>query len=118
MMTPFRQTTNLTQEQKYYNKKVSSVRQSVERAIGHLKGRFRRLRDLNCIHVKESCYIIVAACIMHNLCVLSEDDIARYLQDGDEQNNAVVNNYPVLFQPSVPGVEKRNAIVNHLQNFA
>ncbi|XP_033738912.1 putative nuclease HARBI1 [Pecten maximus] len=42
LMTPFRDTGRLTQPQKRYNRIVSSVRQSVERAIGHLKSRFRR----------------------------------------------------------------------------
>jgi len=43
LVTPFRDNGHLTDRQKRFNKIVSSCRQTVERAIGHIKGRFRRL---------------------------------------------------------------------------
>ena len=51
MMTPFRAVGNLSNAQKLFNRKVSSIRQTVERTIGHLKGRFRRLRELYCMNI-------------------------------------------------------------------
>ena len=53
------------------------------------------------------------AYILHNLCVLLEDDVDDYLEDGD--NNPIVNNYPRVFHNPINAVQKRNAIVNNLQ---
>ena len=57
MMIPFKSFGNLSNAQNLYNRKVSTARQTVERAIGHLKGRFRKLRDLYCMRVDACCYV-------------------------------------------------------------
>ena len=53
MITPFKDTGRLTEAQKFFNRQVSSARQTVERAVGHIKGRFHCLRDLYCHDIKE-----------------------------------------------------------------
>ena len=115
MMTPFRETGNLSQCKKIYNRKVSSVRQTVERAIGHLKGRFRRLRDLNCINIREICYLVMSACILHNLCVLADDDVGVYIRESPIEDE---NHYPPVLLNRQGGIEKRDALVHHLNNLA
>ncbi|XP_021340220.1 putative nuclease HARBI1 [Mizuhopecten yessoensis] len=112
MITPFRQTGNLSAQQKHFNKKVSSVRQTVERSIGHMKQRFRRLRDLSCRDMKSACEIIMSGCILHNMCILHEDDLSEYLDNYD--GNQVVNNYPPVYLDNARGVRKRNEIVQLL----
>lgn len=80
MMTPFKAVGNLSNAQKLYNRKVSSVWQTIERTIGHLKGCFRRLHELYYMNIEDYCYLITSACILHNLCVLKNDDIENYLE--------------------------------------
>ncbi|KAL3862227.1 hypothetical protein ACJMK2_008213 [Sinanodonta woodiana] len=46
LQTLFRDNGHLTAQQRRYTRAISGVKQTVERAIGHLKGRFRRLTAL------------------------------------------------------------------------
>jgi hypothetical protein len=88
----------------FTTRKLSAVRQTVERAIGHLKGRFRRLRDLYCMRVDDCCYIITSACILRNLCISKNDDLDDYLQrHADPQENRV-NNYSNIYRNDNRGV--------------
>ena len=43
LLTPYRETKNLSRYQQNYNSRQSSKRVSIERVFGHLKCRFRRL---------------------------------------------------------------------------
>ncbi|XP_033757860.1 putative nuclease HARBI1 [Pecten maximus] len=114
LMTPFRDCGRLTAAQKHYNRTVSSIRQTVERAIGHIKGRFRRLRDVYCEDIEDVCHLIVSACVLHNVCVLCDDGVADYL-DGNMANN-IVNNYPPVFPNTTAGINKRNQLVQLLSS--
>lgn len=66
LITPFRDNVHLTDREKTFNKIVSSCRQTVERAIGHIKGRFRRLREVTFHSIKDRCEIVMAGCRLHN----------------------------------------------------
>lgn len=51
----------------------------MERAIGLLKGKFRRLKKLDMVSVRDIPFIIFACCVLHNFIILrkgvDEDDI-------------------------------------------
>lgn len=80
LITPFKNLGTLTRQKLKFNKRLSSVRQHVERAFGHIKGRFRRLRDVPLYDHKDICTLIYAACILHNLCVQYTDDVYGYIE--------------------------------------
>ena len=67
LVTPIKHNGRLTAAQRHYNKKVSAVRQIVERTIGRLENRFRRLKFIQCHTASEICHYIVAACVLQNL---------------------------------------------------
>ena len=48
LLTPYKDFGNLTRQQQRYNYIQSSTRIVVERSIGQLKGRFRKLKMLDC----------------------------------------------------------------------
>ena len=83
MMTPFRENQmrapnggndgHTAREKKTYNKKLSSARVVIEHAFGVLKGRFRRLTNLETKSVKKAIDITCAACVLHNMCKLRGD---------------------------------------------
>ncbi|XP_071138718.1 uncharacterized protein [Mytilus edulis] len=87
LVTPFKNFGNLTRQQIKFNKRLSGVRQTVERAFGHLKGRFRRLRDVPLHDHKEVCNLIIACCVLHNLCIINEDDVEGYIEYEEEYPN-------------------------------
>jgi hypothetical protein len=105
LISPFKNVGVLTAQQNRFNQKLSSQRQCVERAIGHLKGRFRRLREVTLYKSADICKLIIAACICHNFCVLSEDDIERYM---DEDNvDMHPNDYANIYQNGYHGIARR-----------
>ncbi|KAL3856953.1 hypothetical protein ACJMK2_011659 [Sinanodonta woodiana] len=109
LITPFKNFGHLTPQQKRFNQRLSSVRVTIERAFGHLKGRFRRLREVPLHNAEEICKLIYAACILHNFCIVHEEDVEEYIQ-ADE--NIHPNHDQNIFQNGHDGVVRRLQLVN------
>lgn len=63
------------------------MRQIIERAFALLKGRFRRLKYLHMSCIDLIPYVILACCVLHNICLEGcEDDIDDFICDGMEDN--------------------------------
>ena len=112
MITPFKDHGRLTRAQRYFNHTVSSERQAVERLFGHVKGRFRRLENIHCKYVSDACYLVSSACVLHNLCVLSNDVI-----DNLEPELGRVTNYPPVYRNAAEGIRRRDEIVRELERY-
>lgn len=111
LITPFRNTGHLTPRQHRFNRRLSSARQIVERCYGHLKGRFRRLREITVRKPPHIIAIIISGCILHNLCVLSHDDVEDFI---DEDHDVNANFYPNIYLDGGCGAARRNEIMNAL----
>lgn len=75
LLTPYRDNGHLTQRQKNYNFCHSSTRMTIERAFALLKGRFRSLLTLlDMAKIEEIPYFIMACCVLHNICILRDDE--------------------------------------------
>ena len=70
LMVPFRDNGHLTALQRNFNTKHSSTRIEIERAFGLLKGKFRRLKELEMTKVEDIPIIIFACCVLHNFIIL------------------------------------------------
>lgn len=81
LLTPFRDNGHLTEVQTHYNYTHSSIRSTVERAFGLLKGRFTRLKYLDQNDTKLMVKTIVTGCILHNICILNNDDFQDMMTD-------------------------------------
>lgn len=89
---PFRNNGRLTRNQKTFNRVISQKRQVIERAFALLKGRFRRLKFLDMSRLDLIPFFIMAACVLHNICLEGiDDDIMEFIEEGrepyDEENN-------------------------------
>ena len=62
------------------------------------------------------CLYVTVACILHNMCVLSDDSITDYLELETEDNNRP-NNYRPLYANAADGIFNRDNIVDYLQQF-
>ncbi|XP_065186091.1 putative nuclease HARBI1 [Sycon ciliatum] len=109
LMTPFRDDGHLTASQTNYNFKHSSTRMCIERAFALLKGRWRQLKYLNIVNVENATHITIAACVLHNMAIMHEDDVSDFLQDLPEGD---VPNPTLYFQPNTGAADKRNRIVD------
>lgn len=114
LLVPFKDNGHLTAAQKQYNFRLSSARVVVERCFALLKGRMRSL--MHCLPMKRVDLMseyIVACCVIHNICLLRNDELAvipiiegNPIENDDNANQRQVNN---------KGNWKRNIIVNTLQ---
>jgi nuclease HARBI1 len=106
----------LTQREKHFNKVLSSMRMVVERAFGHLKGRWRiLLKEIYCTEVERIIKIIHACCILHNLCIDMndllplEDDIDSEIENIEIEHNEIDNE-----REEMAGNLKREYLANFL----
>jgi hypothetical protein len=111
LMTPYRDNGHLTDRQKHYNYCLSSTRQVVERSFGLLKGRFRRLQNIDICDVEEVVKVCISGCTLHNICILEADELDDYFNDNQGQ---VQNIYAGLLDNDAAGVVKRDRICNTL----
>lgn len=72
VMTPYKDNGHLTSEQKKYNAVHSSSRCCVERCIGLLKGKFRRLKNFDAQDDVLMCKLVVGSAVVHNIILTRE----------------------------------------------
>jgi hypothetical protein len=113
MLVPYRDNGHLDPVQKKFNKVHSSTRVDVERAIGLLKCKFRRLKSLD-MHLQEEIpEVITACCVVHNVildCEMVEEDITL----DDAVDNSASDQDSQTRQASSHGETKRRRIANML----
>lgn len=114
-MVPFKDNGHLTAKQIKYNITLAATRVTIERAFALLKNRWRRLFYLE-LHCSDRLPdTILAACILHNVCIRNNDELPTgdienndpYIQD--EANDCIANN-----AQNREGMQKRNYIADHL----
>ncbi|KAK2727594.1 putative nuclease HARBI1 isoform X1 [Artemia franciscana] len=114
LLTPYRDTGNLTRYQVRYNFKLSSTRMSVERAIGILKCRFRRLRFFDSPDLAFISKSVIAACTLHNFCI-DENDL--HFENSEELSSggaATINSENNIYNSTVTARAKRDRIARLL----
>ncbi|GFS07437.1 nuclease harbi1 [Elysia marginata] len=95
-MTPFRDNGHLTLLEKRYNSAQSFTRVDIERAFGLLKGKFRRLKELEMTKVQDIPNVIIICRLFYTILSLlrsgvDEDDIELENQEGERDDNLVNN---------------------------
>lgn len=81
----------------------------VERSIGLLKGRFRKLKVI--VDVDRTRFLpklITAACTLHDFCIYSQYEIEDFLDPDDDDANDFVN----IFANDNNAERKRAELVN------
>lgn len=73
-----------------YNRHHSSQRSVVERAIGLLKGKWRRLKFVDVTNIDLIPNIVASSCVLHNFVLDVEGDVLEddfYLSDEEEESD-------------------------------
>ena len=111
LLKPFRETGNLTQPQRTFNHRLSCVRVVSERAIGRWKGRFKRLKYLDCRSPVKAHLIITATAVLHNFCILRSDVMEEEeINDDNEPTEGDIVRAEVQFGVDTMGTHKRAMI--------
>jgi hypothetical protein len=80
-----------------------------------LKGRFRRLKYIDMNRTDLIPETILAACVLHNICLLHNDDlIDQYINEGRELDNDDQNADNAAMEPH--GRHIRDSLVDFLWN--
>ncbi len=115
LLKPYRDTGGLTQGQRAFNHRLSRVRVVSERAIGRWKGRFKRLRFIDCRSPVKARLVIAATAMLHNFCILKSDILDD--EDVDEDNEPTVGDMvraELQFGVDAMGTHKRAMITEEL----
>lgn len=115
MMTPIQSNEVLMPEQDYYNFCHNSTRATIDRALALLRGRFRRLQVLEIPCPARQTRVVVAACVMHNMCMLSETEFEDFIAEGSQED---VNNFDIVLPTTVEADQRRNEIITLLASQA
>lgn len=113
LLVPYKDNGHLTERKKNYNYCLSSTRMVVERSIGLLKNRFRILLDrLPMRRIDLIPKYIMACCVLHNICIMTNDLIDIPIIAEDRIENVENIHFNALLH--VQGREKRDRIKDTL----
>ncbi|KAJ8910656.1 hypothetical protein NQ315_016034 [Exocentrus adspersus] len=85
ILSPYIDRGHLQERHKNFNKCHASTRSVVERSFALLFGRFRRLKYLDMCRMDLIPKTVLAACVLHNICLMFADQQEQYyVQEGRE----------------------------------
>ena len=86
LMKGYRDSGNLSPEEKLFNHMLSKARMVIENTFGRLKGRWRCLLKRNDDDTDFITIIITACCILHNMCEIHKQEFKKkWLQKKKKQ---------------------------------
>ena len=116
LLTPFRDNGHLSGQEVNYNNKHAKTLQTIERAFGLLKGRWRRPEFIEMGNIDECPAIVAAACVLHNFCLLAdEENIDEFLDEFDNDDGDEDCELPA-YVPRPQAVAKRNQMAIFLSH--
>ena len=109
----------MTVEQKKFNTHLASKRAVIERAFGLLGLRFPRLLKLKVQSLDKRIKCIVAACVLHNWCLMEDDgddfeEFEGLTLDMDVGNNLTAEAYLGRKRANGGGITKRDVLCQHI----
>jgi DDE superfamily endonuclease len=109
IIPPFRDNGRLTATQRDFNHIHSSTRIIVENAFALLKGRFRKLKYVSMNSVDEIPSVVLSCCVLHNICILGDDDSDIAVDDTDNDDQS-----PEEGTEDVRGLDIRQRVVDFM----
>ena len=84
LIKPYSISSSLSPQQKNFNYRLSQGCVVVEIAFGRLRARWQQLSKKIDMHIKHIPNVILACCVLHNVCVIHNDTFnEEWLQDVD-----------------------------------
>lgn len=113
LVPPFKDNGTLTGQQKLFNYRHSSTRIVIENAFGLLKGRFRRLKFFENLKLHFISKAVIAACVLHNICINFDDlDMNIDADFGENENEEIFGDVQFI----AGGVDRRQEIFEEMFN--
>lgn len=115
-IAPYINRGNLQPYQVRFNTQLAKARQVIERAFCLLFGRFRRLKYLDMNRTDLIPRVVQAACVLHNICLMFNDNDGNYEEEGNaflDEVNAVVNHIHNIEEMENEGTRLREEIARN-----
>ena len=94
LMAPYRtRARTLSECEKKFNTHLASKRSVIERAFGLLGLRFPWIMHLKCKSNNKRIKVIVATCVLHNWCLMEDDDDKTVFDLLDQELEVDVNDH-------------------------
>lgn len=113
-MVPYRDNGHLSTGQRHYNVVHSAARSVIERAFGRLKGKFRRLKNLDVTRTDLAPLAIETACALHNPTLQENDEDVGRAADNPDESADVTDMQPSSSALRDAARLKRDAIMQQL----
>lgn len=116
LMKPFPYAATLTDNQKNFNYRLSRARIVSENAFGRLKARWRRLMKQNDMETHHVPNIVVACCILHNVCEIHGSHFVDSWLESDASTSCsqMQPTSTTTSQNTAESVEIRDTLVQYL----
>lgn len=114
LLIPYKWFNELDADETLFNAKLSGTRSLVERGLGDLQNRFRRIVDIDA-SIEHAVDIVVASCVIQKICIQQGDFIVEYDRTLPPPNFDV-NPNPQNDLRDLNGEVKRRAIIRVLRN--
>ena len=107
-----------TPQQRKYSTTIAKARVVIEQSFGILKGRWRRLHNLNLqVDIERVPCTVLAACVLHNICMMEDEEFEDLLtgpgeDDDDDDDDDGDDDGDV--EPLLPHQAGGTALVGHL----
>lgn len=112
VIVPFTEREVRTPARLRYNKALSKARIKIEHAFGRLKGRWRRLKNLHVLTVRQAVMVIVSGCILHNIAIMFNDLWEELDEDVEDEPPQMY--VPQVYQVQKAAARKRDGIAGRL----
>ncbi|XP_043484696.1 putative nuclease HARBI1 [Leptopilina heterotoma] len=111
LMTPYKDNGHLTPTQVHFNNILSKTRMVIERAFALLKGRFRRLKYMYLQKIKYGALIIMACCVLHNICLDLHDDMNEEILRKENVVNDDIEEFQVLNRVNDAAIRRKRDVI-------
>ena len=87
LITPYRDNGHLNADETFFNSVLSSNRQTVERSITLLNGRWRKLQHLDHLNQKLIVLLIIGVHVLQKVCLPHDDFDEGYMLDNENEDD-------------------------------
>ena len=119
ILKPYTRRRNLNASEKNFNRVLSQARVSVEKSFGILKTRWRCLLMANEHRIENVSKIIIACCVLHNICQERNDvldlECNQFLENLLENEREEENENGIAFHICEEFEQQRNIITRYLE---
>jgi hypothetical protein len=100
LMKPYPENSNTPKIEQVFNYRLSRTRMTVENTFGRWKGRFRRFSKRVDMEVGNVITIVVASCILHNICEAQKNE---FLPEWEADQTLQTNTVHCVYEETLEG---------------